>query len=1036
MGTNEGLCRYDGYTFRKYKHNPSDSNSLSDNGVFCMIEDSDGKLWIGTRRTGITVFDPKTEKFRRYNYKKGDSTTINHYDVRALCMDNDGDIWVATGRGINKYDRKKDQFRQYNSGEYPDCPHNIFSLCIDKTNLMWIGSHDPEYYYSFNKATQKFIPEKMAQARMPLTQFLDDSNYIWQGTRNGLYSFDLKNKGSRIYQYDPKDPHSVSGNDFFLGKVFVDSKYRVWAATMKDGLSVFERDRQRFSRFYYDARDEYSISSNSIRGIMEDPNGLIWIGTEDGGLNIYNPLSSIFTVYKSNANNSNSLAGDYINYVYEDKKGRLWIAIGNTGLDVFDPVMNAFSHYVANDKHHLISNAVTSICEDGSGKLWITTDGAGGQLFDENTNTYSTVKIPSEPWMNCSMLDSKDRLWIGANNPGLAMYDPDSGKFTKTFGRDDKDISTFGLTYTSMIFEDDKCNIWLGSLNKGVTLLDPDKNEHQHFGNDPNDSLSLSHDVIYSIIEDRNKNIWIGTMMGLNKFDRRTNKFKRYYMRDGLPSDAVKGILEDKSGNLWLATTNGLCKFNPIENTFFTYDITDGLPSNEFSGAICKGKDGRFYLGTSRGLVSFRPEMLVTNSKKPGVVLTKLTVLNKPWPLPQEISFTNELILSYREYFFSVEFSALDFSASGKNKYAYKLEGFNSDWVELGNKREATFTNLDAGDYILKVKGSNNHGVWSDEKALLKITITPPWWKTKLFYTVCIATLFMLLFILIRWRERKLQTEKKDLKQKIEIATSEIRLQKEVIEDKNKEVLDSIHYARRIQQALLASDNLLGANLPEYFVLHKPKDIVSGDFYWATRTAVDFYLCIADCTGHGVPGAFMSLLNISFLNEAINEKSMLKPEKVLDHVRNRVIRSLSLDGSDEGGKDGMDCILCKFNFSEMKLEFSAANNPLWLIRNGQLKEFVPDKMPVGKSPKDNIPFTLQEISLEKGDVIYALTDGYADQFGGKKGKKFKYSRLKEIILSCHSLPMKKQLEVLEQHIDEWKGVLEQVDDILIIGIRV
>ena len=180
----------------------------------------------------------------------------------------------------------------------------------------------------------------------------------------------------------------------------------------------------------------------------------------------------------------------------------------------------------------------------------------------------------------------------------------------------------------------------------------------------------------------------------------------------------------------------------------------------------------------------------------------------------------------------------------------------------------------------------------------------------------------------------------------------------------------------------------------------------------------------------------MSLLNISFLNEAINEKSMLKPEMVLDHVRSRVIQSLSLDGSDEGGKDGMDCILCKFNFSKMKLEFSAANNPLWLIRNNQLKEFIPDKMPVGKSPKDTIPFTLQTIDLEKGDVIYTLTDGYADQFGGKKGKKFKYSRLKEISLSGHTLPMKKQLALLDQQIEEWKGQLEQVDDILIIGIRV
>jgi ligand-binding sensor domain-containing protein len=301
--------------------------------------------------------------------------------------------------------------------------------------------------------------------------------------------------------------------------------------------------------------------------------------------------------------------------------------------------------------------------------------------------------------------------------------------------------------------------------------------------------------------------------MGLNAFDKKTKLFKHYSSANGLPSDAILSVLEDEEKNLWLATENGLCKFNPEQNTFFTYDVTDGLPGNEFTRAALKGKDDKFYLGTRNGLVVFSPTELKNNTHKPSVAITKFSVLNKPWALPKEINFTEELTLSYREYFFSFEFAAFDFSAPQKNQYAYKLEGFNEDWVYNGNKREATFTNLNAGEYILKVKASNNRGVWSDEAVLLKVIITPPWWKTKTFYASCIIALLFLIYGYIKWRERKLLVERKILKQNIEDATTEIREQKELIEEKNKEVLDSIHYAKRIQKALMTNEKSIEKTL-------------------------------------------------------------------------------------------------------------------------------------------------------------------------------------------------------------------------------
>ena len=267
--------------------------------------------------------------------------------------------------------------------------------------------------------------------------------------------------------------------------------------------------------------------------------------------------------------------------------------------------------------------------------------------------------------------------------------------------------------------------------------------------------------------------------------------------------------------------------------------------------------------------------------------------------------------------------------------------------------------------------------------------------------------------------------------------------QKDLVEEKQKEILDSIHYAKRIQQALLTSVKYIERHLTKgFFILYKPKDIVSGDFYYALSHKVAgsnkelFYLCTADCTGHGVPGAFMSMLGISHLNESIIEKNISMPHEILNAMRSEIIRSLNPEGSEEESKDGMDAVLCCYDFQSMKLYFAAANNPLWLVRNGVLKEYKPDKMPIGKYHDETISFTLQTIDLQKGDTIYTFTDGYADQFGGQKGKKFKFKQLEEMLLANSNLPMEEQKDLLSKVFENWKGKLEQIDDVCVIGVRI
>jgi serine phosphatase RsbU (regulator of sigma subunit) len=278
----------------------------------------------------------------------------------------------------------------------------------------------------------------------------------------------------------------------------------------------------------------------------------------------------------------------------------------------------------------------------------------------------------------------------------------------------------------------------------------------------------------------------------------------------------------------------------------------------------------------------------------------------------------------------------------------------------------------------------------------------------------------------------------KQKKQSAEIILSqkeEVERQRDLVEEKSKEITDSIHYAKRIQQALLASDTFLKKHIADYFIFYKPKDIVSGDFYWANVIDGKFVMITADCTGHGVPGAFMSLLNISYLNEAIIEKRMDAPDKILDYVRSQIIQSLNPEGSENEGRDGMDATLCIYDFKGMWLRFSAANNPLWLCRNNEIKEFSADKMPVGMYHGEQKPFTQQTIGLRKDDIVYTFTDGFADQFGGEKGKKFKYKNLQQLLLNNANKPMAEQKQILENALRDWQGNMDQVDDILIVGIR-
>lgn len=1065
IGGQTGLCRFDGLNIKTWRHKPNDTTSIISDDIVCLYADQDNFLWIGTRSGGLCKMNLTTSKVIRYKTDTQGKGRLNAYGVLCITEGKNNTLYIGTDYGgLNILDKKTNRFTYllHNPNDTNSiASNNIRCFTIDKHGKWWMG-HIGSGVSCYNPVTKKVKRfndhhshlDSRLNSNTVRSILCDSRNRIWiSAWSGGINIYDQrygKMYDNRIFNKENKlknSPQFFERNKYpelsEAGMVyaFTEDRYgNIWMACIESGLMAYNIHTGKVRQFKNSTSNPFSICDNNVLSVYVDRSGLVWAGSLTSGISIYNPYTDKMGYYMANPGLPGEMQNSQVWSIHQSKHSQR-IFVGILGhVYIFDPDHYRFTEYVVDGKGKTLLESqaiVQSLIEDAKGHLWISVNGAGIYVFNpstKNLKNYHTDK-PRGGLINSTVNflyeDLSGNIWAGVPDGGLERYAPEGDSFIHHYYRPNQPgtLSAYAVLHMT---EDKNGRLWIAT-DSGVNVLKDDKRSFIHYR--PKNS-GLSHEVVYSVFCDNQNNIWAGTKAGLCRFDTKTKKFTDISASMGWNS-AVLGITQDQAGDLWLLNEKGIRIYSPKTGQSRQYEYADGLQSNEFPlNAIVTDNKGHLVTGGAKGLNCFIPAHLIENNNIPPVSLTRFLLRNQELNLQQDISFTPGITLNYDHYFFTIEFASLDFTNTSKNQYRYKLEGFNEDWVDLGNKQQVTFVNLDPGEYVFRVAASNNDGVWNMKGATLKIKVTPPFWKTKWFYTLCIVFVLTCIYLFIKFRERKLKKEKLVLEEKVTERTNELREEKEKVEEAHKEIKDSIYYAQRIQTAIIPTSEEFVDLLNDAFVMFRPKDVVSGDFYWITRLDNgDILYATADCTGHGVPGGFMSMLGTSFLNEIVNEKKITEPAVILDILREKVINALKQTGAAGENKDGMDITLVKIVKDGNKIVFAGANNPVWLVQQGNVLELKPDKQPVGFY-LDQKAFTQQEVQVNKGDLIYSFTDGYADQFGGPKGKKFKYSSLQNLLLSVSHLPAAQQYQKLVEAFEDWKKNTEQTDDVCVIGIRI
>ncbi|UII19960.1 ligand-binding sensor domain-containing protein [Fulvivirga ligni] len=777
IGTFAGLHRYDGYNFKVFNRDvPAHHhlNFIADNTVYSIIEDRNHKLWIGTDK-GLSHYDPELDSFTNYYPdpvlpENGPS----HENIRCIYEDEDGLLWIGTyGGGLNRFDPETKKFYHFKSKDSLSLPSKrINDFYVDKNHRFWIATEG-----------------------------------------DGLVRFDKRDGKFKYFKHDPDDPSTISVN--IVNKIVEDKFGKLWVGTWGGGVCEFDPQNSTFKRYGYDADEQGELKSTIVRSLLEDSRGRLWLATFGGGLSQYDRQQDKFVTYMAENNDPSSLSNNILWTLFEDQNGLLWIGTHGSGLDILNPAKEGFVHYETNKKEQgLTSNQISDYYEMDDGKIWIGTMDGGVNILDRKTGEISPFSILKEnpsTTMRTIYEDVDGNIWVGTDQ-GLYCYNPDSQSIKK-YVHDPENPSSINMNGVYSIIQDRNKVIWVGTWDTGLNRLEPseymkanpEEAQFIHYKHNPEDKSTISSDKVWTLFMDRNGTLWCGTENGLDQYDMRsgsfitranlnvgriiedeagilwigtygqgiarfnpkTNDLKQYNQLDNIDINLVLDMVADRDDNLWIASIDGLTKFNIRNEEFINLDLSNELEKNEYEINVMKRlSTGEFILGGDFGIDIFDPARIKIQETVPVVELTDLKIFNKSVPvgewnheqvLAKTIAYSEAVELSYKDNLISIEFATLYFSSQDKHMYAYKLDGFDQEWIYTNpDNRKAIYMNLEPGEYTFRVKGATREGNWSKERTL-KLLITPPFWDT-LIFNLSIALLFVIVavwFYKSRIREEK-----------------------------------------------------------------------------------------------------------------------------------------------------------------------------------------------------------------------------------------------------------------------------------------
>lgn len=996
-----GITKYDGKTCEYL----TDKDGLADNVVFCIRKDKKGRILIGTNN-GLSVYDPfihtrsKKDRFKNYTTKDG----LSSNRVYSIMFDENGVALLGTGRGISTF---KDSTLGKLSIDPKLDTSTIFRIIKDSQKNLWCTSLGSGVFKYDGNITLNYTTKDGLGHDMIFTVMEAAHNTIWVLTGEGMFEFS-DGKFERL------NPGGLDISTTYYN-CYKDKSGSFWIATSA-GLI-----KQRSDGTVVLFKKQNGLVDNSIFDIYQDRESNMWFASDQNGISrLQSERFFMYTV-------KDSLLAEEVKAIDQSNTGEYWLGTrrGLTKLKPRTKIKNYINTHLANG-----SSDILSIKHDESGTYYL---GTVNGVIVSTGETFKRVNCRNKnDAMNAVfdiLIDNKKEVWFGTQ-VGVAHL---NDGFIEP--RVDPSIPK---TFVSKIVQDEKGNYWFCTDN-GLYFYDG--KAVKHYG--AKDGLPESR--IKNIVFDDNNKIWLATNNGVLVSE--NGKFINLTAKLGLPSNEVYSITKDHNKHIWAGLSTGTARIDiEGEHKVRYYNEDDG-----FLGQVCNqncilyDKDDRICIGATKGLVVYQQQYDKDNTLEP---ITKIKRIDLFFQETDWDKYTDSvsagdipynLELPYNENYLTFNFIGVSLTAPNKVSYKYMLKGFDSREI-FSSKNDISYSNIPPGKYEFILYANNGEGVWNREPVVFKFVIAPPFWRTWWFYGLIAAIILSGIYSYIRIRAANFQITKQNMIiDKKNEALQHLNLE---IAEKNQNITDSINYAKRIQRSFITSDKVIDKLLGEHFILFKPRDIVSGDFYMAFDLPDRTLVVCADCTGHGIPGAFMSLVGISILNEISRSRTYIETTEILEEIRRIIIEALNPEKLETGGKDGMDVSLISI-FKKpadgmIKIHFSGANNSACLVsaKEGKVKmyEYRGDKQPVGYYSSMK-PFTHHEILAQKGDIIYLFTDGYADQFGGPRGRKFMSSQLKQQIVAMYDKPMNEQKEILDKLFIDWQGDLDQIDDVTVVGIK-